>query len=554
MWSVRILTGPQAGKYFDLKVGRNFVGRGPHCEVHLFSQGVSKEHCEIHVYQDKIMVVDLKSSNGTFVNGVRVQNSIVKLGDKISIHDILIDILPKSEVQSPRPPVVSHTQTQMGQPQFPNMPTGMSQGNAAYAMSPELLATHSPGTAPEYRPHQMAQPQAPAAPVSSFFKSQMSHFQAYLERVALPGVYKLASLTDFKTVIAGFIILFIFSVTILSMFPMMQITKESITVESMRRASSLARSVGLANQQAYMDKNRRALSTHTVETEDGVKQAFIVEQMDGSIIAPASREGTTSNLTFVIRARKEMKALTEQIDANTIAASYPIGMYDPNTGEPIVKAYAIVLYDISSLSFDSGRSISLFMQTLVIASVVGFFVFFLMYSLIEFPIRELNDKLDIAMRDKTDDIRISIVFPVFQQLVGNVNSLLTRSNSGNQENQPANQSKDAEAENLVRLMMLPCVALTNQGFVISCNPRFEQFARNTSAQMQGQSLSTIGDASLKQNLEFLTQKCRDNPFAIHSDNLEFSGQACVIQCQAFATNSNIDYFIVVISPVEGGSE
>jgi pSer/pThr/pTyr-binding forkhead associated (FHA) protein len=83
MWSIRILSGPQTGQVFDLKLGKNVFGRGQNCEVKILSLGISKEHCEIHVYKDKMMVVDLKSSNGTFVNGVKIQNSIIHVGDKI---------------------------------------------------------------------------------------------------------------------------------------------------------------------------------------------------------------------------------------------------------------------------------------------------------------------------------------------------------------------------------------------------------------------------------------------------------------------------------------
>ena len=49
MWSVRILSGPQTGQIFDLKLGKNIFGRSATCDIKILSVGISKEHCEIHV-------------------------------------------------------------------------------------------------------------------------------------------------------------------------------------------------------------------------------------------------------------------------------------------------------------------------------------------------------------------------------------------------------------------------------------------------------------------------------------------------------------------------
>lgn len=572
MWSVRILSGPQAGQFIDLKMGRNLVGRSPQCEVKILSQGVSKEHCEIHVYKEKIMIVDLRSSNGTFVNGVRIQNGIIRLGDKISIHDVLLDIMatpdirpqtrsPQTTQGAPAPLAVGPHPYSQSQPPYslpnPMYPPGF-QGNAALNMQPQMMDPQMMGMP---SPSAMMPPESTpssgnAMMTQGFFKGLSSNFQDYMERVALPGVYKLAQWADFKMILAGFIAVFIFSVTLLSMFPMMQITKDSIMAESMRRASSLAKTMAEVNQQNILQGNFTAMSTHLAETEEGVKQAFIIQQSDGMIVAPASRAGRTPDIAFVHKARKEPKSSVAVIDSNTIGASYPIGLYDPNTGEPSVKAHAVVIYDVSSLAFDTGRAISLFMQTLLIASLVGLLIFYFMYHLIEYPVRVLNDKLDLALREKSDNIALDFQFPIFQNLVGNVNSLLTRVLHGSSEMQSshAGSGKEGEAENLVQLMMLPCAAIHSMGHIISCNSRFEQFARSTKDQIQGQQISALGDISLQQNIEHLLKKTKENPYSIHSDQLEFSGQPCHIHCQAFTTQGQIDYFMIVITPSEGGSE
>ncbi|WP_413289937.1 FHA domain-containing protein [Bdellovibrio sp. HCB337] len=550
MWALRVLTGPAAGQTFDLRMGRNLIGRAPNCDVKITSNGVSKEHAEVHVYKEKIMIADLKSSNGTFINGVRVQNGLVRLGDKISVHDVIFDIIPAAEIR-PKSSVPSQTvnislpMNGNAAPQY--YPQQYQQGYQQPA--PQMMGVVHP-TLPEAdeTPQQLDVPQ-------NFMQEMMARAKDYIERVALPGVYKLPQITEFKYVLGGFIAVFIFMVTLLSMIPMVQITRASILAESQRRAQSIARNVAMANQQLLLQGNISSLSTHSAETEDGVKQVMIIQQSDGMIMAPASRAGVTPDIPFVHMARREMKTQVAQVDSNTIGASFPIGQYDPNTGEPSVKAHAIVLYDIGSLAFDDGHVLSLFFQTLILACLVGLLLFFFMYKLIEYPITTLNEQLDTALREKKDSADVNFQFPALQNLVGNINSLLTRYLNGNTDGAAPMMmvSRDAEAENLVQLMGYPTIAISGEGRIITINANFEQIAHATSGQLNGQPLTAIPDMALQQNIQHLMQKCRDVPGSIHSDQLEFSGHNCQIHCNAMGVeNGTIAYFIVSITPVEGG--
>lgn len=551
MWALRILTGPQAGQIIELKLGKNVIGRSPQCDIKLISPGVSKEHTEMSVLKDKIVITDLKSSNGTYLNGIRIQNGLMRLGDKLGIHDVIVDVIPAPEVRAKNP----HTTTGAvptpmpyyggAAPQMPQQmpmgmpPQGMPQPMAAGGMAPGV----APAPAPAYQ--------------QGGLKGLMDKIHDYLDRVALPGVYKLPQFVELKMVLLGFVVLFIFSTTLLSMIPMVAITRASIIGESKRRAASIARTVATINQAALLQNSYSSLTTSAAETEDGVKQVLIVQQSDGMILAPATRAGTTPDLPFVHTARREMRPQSVEVDSSTIGASFPIGLFDPNTGEQSVKAHAIVLYDIGSLAFDDGRAISLFMQTLVIASLVGLIIYFFMYKLIEYPIVALNSQLDAAMREKKDNTEVNFMFPALQALIGNINSLLTRYIHGDADGGGAGAAsfinKDGEAENLIQIIGFPCVAISKEGRIIACNPAFTQVARADMGQLQGQLFKSIPDVALQKNIEGLLIKARENPRSIHTDQLEFSGHLCVLSCQAMSSGSEPDYFVVTVSPVEGGS-
>lgn len=70
-----IFTGEHfAGRVYELTLEKTTVGRGDHNTLALHDPSVSLAHCEILVYGPEVIVRDLGSANGTFVNGVRLRN------------------------------------------------------------------------------------------------------------------------------------------------------------------------------------------------------------------------------------------------------------------------------------------------------------------------------------------------------------------------------------------------------------------------------------------------------------------------------------------------
>ncbi|HEY7698729.1 MAG TPA: FHA domain-containing protein, partial [Vicinamibacteria bacterium] len=59
------------------------LGRSPECDVVIKDFGVSRRHAEVLIDGEECRLVDLKSKNGTQVNGVRVLEVILNDGDQI---------------------------------------------------------------------------------------------------------------------------------------------------------------------------------------------------------------------------------------------------------------------------------------------------------------------------------------------------------------------------------------------------------------------------------------------------------------------------------------
>ncbi len=63
--------------------GEVVLGRSPECQVVLKDFGISRNHAKIVVGEDGVRILDLKSKNGTQVNGVQIVEAPLKDGDKI---------------------------------------------------------------------------------------------------------------------------------------------------------------------------------------------------------------------------------------------------------------------------------------------------------------------------------------------------------------------------------------------------------------------------------------------------------------------------------------
>jgi pSer/pThr/pTyr-binding forkhead associated (FHA) protein len=112
--TLTVVEGPHAGEKFACNDRALItIGRGQECTFPLRGQWpdmlISRRHCQIEVHPDRLEIRDLKSRNGTFVNGQRlgfpVQNHgpatfrrRLGNGDRISMGATLLQV----RVQAPK--------------------------------------------------------------------------------------------------------------------------------------------------------------------------------------------------------------------------------------------------------------------------------------------------------------------------------------------------------------------------------------------------------------------------------------------------------------------
>lgn len=107
-----IVRGRSEAKLHRLGPGVTVAGRQEGCQLQVMASLVSRKHCEFFEQKGHLLVKDLNSSNGTFVNGEKVEGQrVLQHGDEVSIGGVRFKVenLDASGVAKPAKPADTAT-------------------------------------------------------------------------------------------------------------------------------------------------------------------------------------------------------------------------------------------------------------------------------------------------------------------------------------------------------------------------------------------------------------------------------------------------------------
>lgn len=541
MWIIRFLNGPQVGQIVPITRRSVSVGRGAHCDIKISSQGVSKEHLKIDVLDDVLLISDNGSRNGTFINGTQIRSAKIRPGDKVTIHDLIFEVqnVPEAWVQ----------QFQMMQA----MPMHAANPQAFYGQAaPQLPGYDGPGTS--HSPNEEIEES------KSDFANNFSKYQERIHKLVdkeiLPGVFKLPEVMEFKWVLAGFMAVFIFAVTSLSTIPLIRILKVSLEEESQQHALTIATSLARVNRSALMQGLESAVTVDIALNRPGVRDAYIISNVDGQIVAPASKAGTYPDAPYIHQGRKMSRESVSQVDDSTVVAMVPIEFYNSETGTQAATAFSVVFYDMSSIAVDDSQVLSLFITTLFIALLLGAILFYFLYKIFEYPFVSLNRQLDIALKDGHDQISINYQFAPLQKLASNLGSALSRVSHDNPSGGAAMNfevDRSKELSNLIQLVGFAAIGIQAVDLSITgMNEAFEQRTGLSSINMVGRTLNDVTDQALKLSLKDLVDRIDQNPTELAQNELEFSGANFQLIAQGVHGQQGLAYYLIILVPQNEG--
>jgi pSer/pThr/pTyr-binding forkhead associated (FHA) protein len=88
---------------FPIKRDAFVIGRKNTCDLRIPLSSVSRKHCELKIEDGKVVLRDLGSSNGTYLNRTRVEQAVLAAGDEVVVGPVVFTVVVdgKPEVIEP---------------------------------------------------------------------------------------------------------------------------------------------------------------------------------------------------------------------------------------------------------------------------------------------------------------------------------------------------------------------------------------------------------------------------------------------------------------------
>ena len=408
MYRLKVISGPSLGKSFQLQPGETTVGRQGGNTLVFASSNVSKYHCAFIFEGGEVHLKDTGSANGTFVNGVLARERKLRVGYRISVGDVVL------ELKEIRAAVPAGTQNKpLRGSQFIGNVVPIS-GGGGY--QPPMVAGGSPGGnlavsyLAQHDPNQAMQ-QAPAmapVPAPTDLKGKLLFS---FENYVMPFFYGMNLKQEWKSIGAiifgGFLVLNL----LISVYPLIDSNEKMVMTEAGRRARFMARQLAERNGQALAEGGESRAEIGTVDREEGVS-AYIVD-LDNRIIAPGVRSNqylvSGPEASFAIKMSKRFKAGLETgvvllTHGGVVIAVEPIKKFDARTAKNLVFAMSVVAID-GTLSLPGAGGLSvIFSESFILSVLLAAFALFILYRLTLKPFEILNDDLDRVLRGETSQI------------------------------------------------------------------------------------------------------------------------------------------------------
>jgi pSer/pThr/pTyr-binding forkhead associated (FHA) protein len=388
----------------DFIDGSYKIGRAKECDICIKSARVSKQHALLVVKGNKAAIVDVGSSNGIFVNGVLVRKQRLETNDVADIGDYQIRVGRSGPSRR----------------QEPNTSGIGIEGNLATNLDMQA----APGAAPAVE----LTPQEKLAIV--------------MEEKVFQPFFNLLKVYDWRWILGCTLLITMILSVVFSVVPIVDWGKGITTKEALQRAHSVLTQVVRENYRVLTKTNDfTRLTVEAAEKAEGMLLTYIVDTRTGNILAPAKYynnsikdESGGSDIYAQLAIKRVLEGKDEQVTVDkgkdTYIVAQPIPFYDSesqaNTEEKSLPVPAV----IALAYFKVPDSINSTFEPLSIACLISVLLslsaFLLISKMVAYPVVQINEQLDSALKGDNIPITCDWRFPELQALATVVNFTVSK--------------------------------------------------------------------------------------------------------------------------------
>jgi hypothetical protein len=557
VYKLTVVAGPNRGTSYAIRDGENGIGRQSGNVVVLSSSKVSKRHCVLVVDNERVLLRDENSANGTFVNGELAKRKELHPGDRISVGEYVFELRqPRARGQAPGVGgALQRLQPDGNVIQFPVAHSG-SVGGAVSDPAASWGGIDAATRGPQGPPKDLL------GKVTWFFENQV-----------MPAFYQLNLKYEWKMIAVALFGAFLVANLAVSVYPVVNASRKAAIREIARRASFMGREIADRNAK-YLSQNAESkVELGIAENAYGVR-VVVLTDLDQRVIAPANRlnEYLTTGREAVIakKASDKFKAGGESgvlsADNELVVAVEPVKIFDSQRARNVVVAMVVVSIDATLLSSDIGEIGLTFAETLILTGILGGILLLILYRLTLRPFQVLSDDMDKVLKGELSEVTREYQLPELNGLWDLINSALSRANSksGPGASGEAGGSAAIGLSAVSNFAQLVAAGNTSSGVVVCdadkrvlyMNGKFEDISGIRLDSAQGQDFSAV---ARDQSLGAFVADLLDRASAalggeMPSEEYSFSGVAYRVSATAFEGSrlgSGTQCFLLVATPTGG---
>jgi pSer/pThr/pTyr-binding forkhead associated (FHA) protein len=442
MYKLVVVGGKSRGQEFVLKAGDNSLGRDSSCDIHFSVEGVSKKHLTVTVTDDFVYVQDMGSANGTFLNGKIIKRATVKGGDKIGLPNAILQLVHVQEKK-----VVIKKKVANQREREESIEDILSGGKL---------------------------PDSLVGKVFWFFKYKF-----------MPALHGINQEYEWKVLLAIFTAAFALITITLTIFPVLQDSKEVLVTEIANRGAHYAEEIGRMNAAALEQKNLERIDTTFLDSEEGVV-SYELFDLEGRIVRPISRLNEYTNDPFSVQTRewfsvnKNSKVKKQLLENSQIGIGKIILAYNTRTGTPEPVGIIAIRFAPRTLAVEATKSSKLYFESLITSFLVAIIYFGIVYYLTLKPIEEIRYQTEEALRGKRRNIDSKLLFEELNPVRNAINTGLQRIRELQRDESEIDpndiESDDSYVNTLVEFMMGaqgPVIVLNSSKNLVKLNTQAE---------------------------------------------------------------------------------
>jgi PAS domain-containing protein len=560
MYKLTVVAGPDAGKSYSVVEGENSIGRVSGNAVVLPSSRVSKKHCVLIYSNGQLVVRDQGSANGTFVNGTLTRERNIRVGDRISVGEYVLELSERMARQSASRAAGQSGGAVIPFPGISGLPADMNAGGGHPGGTGLSSLQGVPGGigAPD-----VAADLANAVPTDLKGKALF-----YFDRFVMPVFYGLNQKNEWRFLCAGLLAAFGVANLVLSVQPLLKSGRDAVVRETGRRATFMAKMIADRNAPILAAKAETKTDLGGVDAIDGVRVTVLTD-LDGRIIAPAQRMNqyltSGGEALFANKARDLFRkgretGLVAEPDDSTVVAVEPVKVISTQAGKNVVIGMAVVSIDTTLSTLGMGDMGVVYSQTLILTCLFGGLILVIMYRMTLKPLQVLSDEIDKALKGElaqvTHEFKLEELNPLWD-LINSALQRIPRAGAGS-----ANAGNEVDNFNIDEFIS-PFRALAQQGgfglFICDSerkirfmNPIFEEASGIRNENAVGQDVAAVArDQAFIALMSDLFERAPLNPEGV-GDEVEFSGIAFHVHAMAY--NSGMGVKAYVITAMKTGGE